>query len=314
MSYGINEIFHKIQEGMKQFGYKAKTVSITHLPGVQEEVGKLVRQGLVSKQLHERWHFHLKTNENLPEAKTITVVAMPQPLTRLRFEWQGTAYPADIPPDYFARTENESRAEAILDNVLKTYGYKIARAHLALKTLAVRSGLAEYGRNNISYVPGMGSLCMLAAFYTDWPCEEDNWQEAKAMEACENCSLCRENCPNGSITADRFLIHAEKCLGFLQEMEPDFPYWVHLQPDWQNALVGCMRCQFVCPVDKPYLRKIAAGPSFSEEETGLILNKTPLENLSQETLQKLKISDGVYSLLAQNLSALVEKQNRVTKR
>jgi formate hydrogenlyase subunit 6/NADH:ubiquinone oxidoreductase subunit I len=59
-----------------------------------------------------------------------------------------------------------------------------------------------------------------------------------------------------------------------KEMEPDIPYWVQLQPDWQNAFIGCMRCQFVCPVNKPYLDNIVAGPSLSEEETGLILNNT----------------------------------------
>ncbi len=82
----MNGIITKIEEGMKQFGYKAKTVSITHLPGVQEAVGKLVRQGLLNKRLHETWHFYLKTNENLPEVKTIVVVAIPQPLTRVWFK------------------------------------------------------------------------------------------------------------------------------------------------------------------------------------------------------------------------------------
>ena len=306
----MNGIITKIEEGMKQFGYKAKTVSIRHLPEVQEAVGKLVRQGLLNQRLHEGWHFYLQTNRNLPEANTIIVVAMPQPITRIWFTWQGTAYPADIPPDYFAKAEHQSRAEETLEDVLETAGYRIARAHLALKILAVRSGLARYGRNNITYIPGMGSLYSLVAFYTDYSCNEDDWQESRAMVDCENCSLCRENCPTGSIPVDRFLIHAENCLGFLNETEPDFPYWVQHQPDWHNALVGCMRCQFVCPVNKPYLNKIVVGPSFSEEETGLILNKIPLENLSPETRRKLKISDGVYPLLARNLSALIEKQRK----
>ena len=310
----MNGIITKIEEGMKQLGYKAKTVSITHLPEVQEAVRKLVRQGLLNKRLHERWHFYLQTNESLPEAKTIVIVAMPQPITRIWFTWRGTTYPADIPPDYFAEATYESRAEETLKNVLETAGYRIARAHLALKTLAVRSGLATYGRNNITYIPGMGSLYSLVAFYSDCSCEEDSWHDSKVMVDCENCSLCRENCPTGSIPVDRFLIHAENCLGFLNEMEPDFPYWVQLQPDWHNVLIGCMCCQFVCPANKPYLDKIVAGPSFSEEETGLILNKTPLENLSQETRQKLKISDGVYSLLAPNLSALIAKQKKVVQR
>ena len=307
----MNGITTKIEEGIKQFRYKAKTVSITHLPEVQESVVELVRQRMISERLHSTWHFYLQTNKNLPDANTIIVVAMPQPITRIWFKHKGISYPADIPPDYFAKAEYESHAEETLENVLETGGYRIARAHLALKTLAVRSGLARYGRNNITYIAGMGSLYSLVAFYTDYSCNVDDWQESSAMVDCENCSLCRENCPTKSIPVDRFLIHAENCLGFLNEMKPDFPYWVQHQPDWHNALVGCMRCQFVCPVNKPYLDNIVVGPSFSEEETGLILNKTPLENLSPETRRKLKFSDGIYPLLARNLSALIEKQRKL---
>lgn len=308
----MDGISNKIHDAVKPYGYKAKTVAIAHLAEAQESVAKLIRQGLISEQLYEKWHFYLKTNENLPEAKTIIAVAMPQPITRLRFEWQGRIFPANIPPTYFTEVDN-SRAERILKSVLETAGYRIAKAHLALKTLAVRSGLAEYGRNNISYVLEMGSLCQLVAFYSDCPCEEDNWQEPRVMKECHDCSLCRENCPTGSIISDRFLIHAENCLGSLNEKEPGFPYWVKLQPDWPNALIGCMRCQFVCPVDKPYMHRIIEGPSFSEVETGLILNKKPWEELFPETRQKLEDVCGIYPLLAQNLGALIEKQKKITQ-
>jgi epoxyqueuosine reductase len=309
----MSEIVDKIREGMKQFGYKFKTVSIKHLPEVQEAVGKLVRQGLLNKRLHETWHFYLETNKNLPEAKTIVIVAMPQPITRVWFKWQGITYSADIPPTYFTEAD-ESRVEDILSNVLETTGCKIVKAHLALKTLAVRSGLARYGRNNISYIPRMGSFCRLIAFYTDYPCEEDNWQESKAMKACENCSLCRENCPVGSIPNDCFLIHAEHCLTRFNEMEPDFPDWI--KPDWHNALIGCLRCQVVCPVNKPHLGKIATGPTFSEEETGLILNRVSVEKLAHQTRQKLErmVYDEIYPVMARNLSALIEKQRKVMQR
>lgn len=309
----MSEIVDKIREGMKQFGYKFKTVSIKHLPEVQEAVGELVRQGLLNKRLHETWHFYLETNKNLPEAKTIVIVAMPQSITRVWFKWQGITYSADIPPTYFTEAD-ESRVEDILSNVLETAGCKIVKAHLALKTLAVRSGLARYGRNNISYMPGMGSFCRLVAFYTDCPCEEDNWQESKAMKACDNCSLCRENCPVGSIPNDRFLIHAEHCLTRFNEMEPDFPNWI--KPDWHNALIGCLRCQVVCPVNKPHLGKIATGPTFSEEETGLILNRVSVEKLAHQTRQKLErmVYDEIYPVMARNLSALIEKQRKVMQR
>jgi epoxyqueuosine reductase len=306
----MDGISNKIREAMEPHAYQFKTTSVAHLPEIQDTIGRLVRQGLINKRLSKNWHFYLRANEDLPHAKTIVVVAMPQPFSRLRFEWQGSIYQADIPPNYFTKAD-DSRAESIIKSILESSGYGIVKARLALKTLAVRSGLAEYGKNNISYVVGIGSLYQLVAFYTDCPCEDDNWQELRAMRACEHCSLCRENCPTGCITTERFLIHAEKCLGFLNEKEPDIPYWVRLQPDWHNALIGCMRCQFVCPVNKPYLHHIVDGPSFSEKETSLILNKTHWENLSPEIHEKLDDIYWVYPLLARNLVALIEKQNKI---
>jgi epoxyqueuosine reductase len=301
----------ELQDKMKEVGYKLKTVSIAHLTEIQEAVAKLIRQGLISEQLHRTWHFYSKTNESMPEAKTIIVLAMPQSLTRLKFRWHGRTYFGDISPTYFAK-KDDSRAEEILKNVMGTAGYKILKAHLALKTLAVRSGLAKYGRNNISYIPRMGSFFQLVAFFSDCPCERDNWQEPRAMDTCGHCSLCQENCPTGSITIGSFLIHAEKCLGSLNKIKPDFPYWVQFQPDWYNALIGCMRCQFVCPVNKPYLQNVKAGSFFIEQETCLILDKTPWEELPLKIQKKLGELQRLYSILVPNLRALIEKQRKIT--
>jgi epoxyqueuosine reductase len=309
----MDVIGKKIHKALEPYGYKSKTVAITHLPEVQEEVGKLVRQGLIDRRLSEKWHFYLETNQDLPEAKTIIIAALPQPVTRLSFAWQGSAYPAEVAPGYFYAAD-ETRAEEIINKVLGNAGYKVSKARLALKTLAVRSGLARYGRNNLAYVPGMGSFGRLIAFYSDAPCEEDNWQASGAVKTCENCTLCRQKCTTGSITADRFLIHAENCLGFLSEIEPDVPRWVRLQPDWPNAFIGCRRCQSVCPANKPYLQNIKIGPSFSEDETAMVLHKTPWEKLSLEARQKLEDVRGVYPLLARNLSALIEKQQQARQK
>ncbi len=304
----MEKISYEIRAALSRYGYRAKTVAISHLPEVQESVGRLVRQGLIDKQLCENWHFYLKTSEDLPGVETIIVVAMPQPLTRLTFERQGRTYIADMPPTYFTRAD-KSRIETALTDILETAGYRIVKARLALKTLAVRSGLAEYGKNNISYVPGMGSFHGLIAYFSDCPCDEDSWREPAVMKDCDSCSLCREKCPTGSITADRFLIHAEKCPGFLNQKEPDFPHWVRLQPDLPNALIGCMACQFVCPVNKLNLDNISNGPSFSEEETGLVLQKTLWAELPPRTRQKLEEIRWAYQPLAANLGALIEKQN-----
>jgi epoxyqueuosine reductase len=262
--------------------------------------------------LSDNWHFYRTPNTGLPEAKTIIIAALPQSITRLTFSRQGRDYSGEVAPADYSLTD-ELLLEETLKKALESAGYKIKKARLPLKTLAVRSGLAGYGKNNIAYVPGMGSFCRLIAFYTDASCTEDNWQASGVMKACDNCLLCHDTCPNGSITADRFLIHAENCLGFLQEKQPEFPYWVQYQPDRPNAFIGCMRCQSVCPANKPYLKSIRAGSSFSEEETALILNKTPWERLPPETREKLEDIRGIYTLIECNLSALIEKQRQQIK-
>jgi len=308
----MDAIISQIADEMKRHRYKYRTVSITHSQDVQDTVGKLVRQGMISEKLYGGWQFILNSNVNLPEAKTIIIVAMPQSLTRVYFRWQGIDYPADIPPGYSTQ-KDESCADTILKGVLGNNGYKVVKARLPLKTLAVRSGLAKYGRNNISYVPGMGSFHRLIAFYTDYPCEEDNWQKLQMMKACEKCSLCREHCPTGGISGDRFLIHAENCLTYFNESESDIPQW--LKTNWHNALIGCLLCQSICPVNKPYLNKIENGPIYSEEETELILNRTPVEKWRPETRIKLDrmIDDYIHPVIGRNLRALIEKRGKPTQ-
>ena len=92
-----------------------------------------------------------------------------------------------------------------------------------------------------------------------------------------------------------------KCLGFFNMMDPDYHYWAKLQPDWQNAFIGCMSCQLLYPIHKPSLGKIIDGPVFPEEETELVINNTPWDELSREMRTKLGISNGVYRFFSQSL-------------
>ena len=294
---------------LKRNGYKAKVVSTTHLPELRKDIDKFHRQGLLDKQLSERYlKFEYNASTALPDIKSLIIIAVPQPITRIRFKWQDKAYNADIPPTYIRKIDDEHVKE-ILMSVLEPAGYRLERARLPVKTLAVRSGLAQYGRNNITYVSGIGSFHRLIAFYSDCPCDEDNWQELKVMRACETCFKCLENCPTQCITPDRFLIHAENCLTYLNESENKFHDWV--KPDWHNAIIGCMRCQLVCPVDRIQIKKIVDGPQFSEKETELILQKTSIEQLPKLTREKIiNISgDDWYDVFPRNLSVLIKSRD-----
>jgi epoxyqueuosine reductase len=301
-------IFEKALQELKRNGYKAKVVSITHLDELREDIDKFHRQGLLDKQLSDRYlRFYYSKPEDLPEATAIFIVAMAQPITRTRFKWHNTTYNMDIPPTYIRKIDDEHVKE-ILVSVLKPVGYGLTRARLPLKTLAVRSGLAQYGRNNITYVPGFGSFYRLIAFYSDYPCDDDNWQELKVMRGCVNCFKCLENCPTQCISTDRFLIHAENCLTYLNESESEFPVWVN--PLWHNAIIGCIRCQLVCPTNKAQIKKVINGPQFSEKETELILQKTPLDKLPKITRENISSisGDDWYEVFPRNLNVLIKRR------
>ncbi|MHB8105012.1 MAG: 4Fe-4S double cluster binding domain-containing protein [Dehalococcoidales bacterium] len=290
-------------------GFKGRSVSIRHLPELQEDIEKHKRQNLLDKHLAEVYlKFDYDVLAALPGAQSLIIVAVPQPVMRASFIWQGKVCHGDVPPTYIGKVD-DARVKDALTQIVGPAGFKVVRGRLPVKTLAVRSGLAQYGRNNITYVPGFGSFHRLVAFATDGLFQEDSWGELTMMKACETCFKCGDNCPTHCIPTDRFLVHAENCLTWHNEQADALANWI--KPDWHNALIGCMRCQLICPVNKKQLNNVVPGPVFSEEETGLLLQKLPLASLPEETQRKLAeiAMDDSYEVLGRNLDALIKSQS-----
>jgi epoxyqueuosine reductase len=193
----------------------------------------------------------------------------------------------------------------LVNNILEPNGYKAAYARLPQKTLAVRCGLAKYGRNNITYVEGMGSFHRLTTLYSDFPSNEDNWRELQMMEMCNECSACTRKCPTGAIPTDRFLLRVERCLTHHNEQPQEVPFPDWIDPSWHNCLVGCLHCQYVCPVNKKVKNWTEKGPEFTEEETKLILEGIGYHDLHQETKDKIEEFDLVnyFEVLPRNLTS-----------
>lgn len=288
-------------------GFQVKIVSIEHVGELETEIMTRYQKGLLDPDLYDAYlaSFDFACKQNLKDARSLIIVSVPQPQIKVTFFRDDKSYPVVIPPTYYFAIDNEvtDRLKAILE----PQGYQLQKVRLPDKLLAVRSGLAQYGKNNITYVKGMGSFQRPVVFISDYPCEEDSWGKATVLEHCENCSACLKACPTNAIVSDRFQLYAERCLTFHNESSKAFPQW--LSPSWHNSLVGCMICQKVCPANKDVVKWIEAGATFDNEETDLILNGVSKERLSPETLEKLKGLDimSYYDVLGRNLKALIEQ-------
>jgi epoxyqueuosine reductase len=215
-----------------------------------------------------------------------------------------------VPPTYLHWRGTDQQAEDALAEILELEGHRVARAMLPKKLLAVRSGLAAYGKNNITYVPGMGSFHRLVVFYSDLPCQQDDWREPKMMERCEKCIACLRHCPTGAITSERFLLHAERCITFHNEKPSDVPFPEWLDASGHNCLVGCLHCQNICPENRDFLAWVGEGAEFSSEETSLLVEGIPLDQLPAAMVEKLEQSDliDLLDVLPRNLKVLPARE------
>ena len=303
MSTHTSELIEYLAKG----GCKARVVSVSRLVEIESALIGLKRSGAVRADFYPELTKYLNFDyiSALPEARSIIVVASPQSPTRVFFG----DYAVIIPPTYIYSDIRKKQLKLVTD-YLQPRGYHVATARLPFKTLAVRSGIGKYGRNNICYIPGMGSFFRLGAFYSDMPCEQDEWHKPEVMKLCESCFKCAEKCPTGCISTDRFLIQADRCLSYFNESENPLPGWI--KPEWHNALLGCMICQNVCPLNKDLSEKpLDASETFDRTETDKILAGIPPENLSPGTLSKLAslcLADSdAYPLLKRNLSLLLNR-------
>jgi epoxyqueuosine reductase len=296
---------------LEERGYRGRIVAIQRVHDLQEEIETRHKEGLLNETFFRKrlTGFIFDPSKSLPEAQSLIVVAVRQPQFRFTFNWDGKRIPLIVPPTYLHWQKLDKQVEDTLAEILGAEGCQVAPAALPKKLLAVRSGLAAYGKNNITYVAGMGSFHRLAIFYTDLPCPQDDWRDSKMMQRCEKCSACLRSCPSGAISGERFLLYAEKCLTLHNEEPSDVPFPAWLDPSWHNCLVGCLRCQSICPENKDFLEYVEEGAEFSEEETELLVDGVPLDQLPAATVEKLKQTDliDLLEVLPRNLQVYFER-------
>lgn len=241
--------------------------------------------------------------------RSVAIIAAPSPpYADVFFSWKGERVPAkSLARSFRGRPDAAEEARKSLEAFCSERGIRAVEApRLPLKRLAVRAGLARYGRNNIAYAEGMGSFLSLSAYFTDLPAEEGAWREAETMEACASCSACLGACPTQAIREDRFLLDNERCLSCYNEGPGDFPAW--LPAGVHHSLYDCLICQLACPVDAPFLRTKAGPFEFDEAETEALLSGKGVEGFDPGSLEVARLLNfhDYRAAIPRNLRALIE--------
>ncbi len=300
----------RVLAALENDGCIAKAVPVRRLEQLKEDILSLRNTGALDERVYNDYLVSMKYEvpETFPDAKSMIVIAVPQPQLKIAFTWKGKRVETVVPPTYAFGREVDERVKKVIIESVAPDELRLEKAVVPLKTLASRSGLTLYGRNNIAYVPKKGSFLRLTAFFTELVFEDDAWGDRKMLPACKTCRNCLKACPNGVIGEDRFLIRVEKCLTFLNEQSSDkeFPGWV--DPEAHNAIVGCMHCQRVCPYDKDLVGSYTDGGEFSEAETAYLLRGAFEGEKAKSMEDKLKRIGLDLSVFPRNLKVLLEQR------
>ena len=145
-------LFKELFKALENKGYKVSIISAEHIPALRRDIKKHNDKKLLYPPLYEMYkaYFEFKPDVEFENINSIISLAKPVPQFEIKLDWKNNPISLLIPPTYLYGQEIIDTAKEDLERLLTPSGYKLSYAIIPLKTLAVRSGLAKYGRNNIS--------------------------------------------------------------------------------------------------------------------------------------------------------------------
>lgn len=273
-----------LKQEVEKHADRVQVVAAARLLDVKEELQNWLSSSGLSQtqqeQIFELYDFNLPS---LPfSINSIVLVACPFPAyAEVEFLWQGKQYNLQS-----IVTADLAGSDKYLKAFAQEHKFNLkTAANLPVKRLAVGSGLAEYGKNNITYIEGMGSFFYYLIYFSDLVPDDDFWRPVTHAKRCSHCLICFKKCVTGAIKKDEFLLDTGRCLCTLNESPEEFPSW--LSPAVHHLIYDCLKCQLPCPMNRDFIHNVAGPIKFTESETAQILNAAPLASLPPELYKKV---------------------------
>lgn len=269
----------KIHKWFKDKGYRVGIGGIDLIERAERELGQRKSDEKIDPVFFEEYLSSFRGCDDYEGIHTsaLIVAAIPRPAHIISFELDTRIIEMILPPTYkdYRGLFETTRLE--LENQVFAGKIQVKTLSAPLKAIANLLGIVSYGRNNLTYIPEFGSYLQLVGFHVNTPLLQTksiDEQGSHMMKECTACRACSMACPMGVISEDRFLIHAEKCYTLYSESVHPLPAGIY--PPSPSCIIGCMKCQEVCPANKGRLKHENTDVSFSPEETQAILDSGPM--------------------------------------
>jgi epoxyqueuosine reductase len=309
-----------IQAWAKKRGYRVALGSVSLLEEVRRSLQRRRESGEIDAAFY-RENLDVFTDlagVPLENPRSVVIVAVPALAHVLTFVVGDKKMETILPPTYLHYRKKFAEVRDDLAKALAGSGFRVELLNAPLKALGNRLGLLSYGRNNVGYIEGLGSYFQLIGLVSDMPIDGESAPPVpteKLLPRCEKCRICAAACPTGAIDKERILIHADKCYTLFSESMHPIPE--SLKPPSPKCLIGCLRCQELCPEDKGLLRQKCAPVAFDAEETEAFLGMKPAADgpafdRALAKFRKLGLSEGL-PVFRRNLLRLLESGGRSPK-
>jgi epoxyqueuosine reductase len=293
-------------------GYRAAVGSVSLLEEVRSALQKRREAGEIDTGFYREnlESFDYLEGVRLGKPRLMIVVAVPAPAYILTFIVGDKRVETILPPTYVRYRGIFTDVRDDLGDAMSGTGFQVELLNAPLKALGSRLGLLAYGRNNVGYINGLGSYFQLVGLVSDMPFDEKDAPSPRAhmlLPRCGKCRICAAACPTGAIDEERVLLHGEKCYTLFSESPKPIPEG--LEPPSPSCVIGCLRCQELCPENKGLLRYENAAVSFDAEETEAFLGQKPAAdgpalNLALAKFQQLGLTEGL-AVFRRNLNRML---------